>query len=227
MPEAEQFRIGAVVRCNSGEVCGQVRYLDIDPRVHALTHLAVEQKGRQGLGRLVPIGQAHASRHTREIQFHGSLADFRKLAASDVTEFAPDTEGYELHGPEQVVEEPEDNPIRGEQAVGSTVPGFSETETFDNVPDGEVQIPSGDVRRGHNFHIHAGSHEFGRVHGVLVDAGHRVTHVLLGEWHGLHHEEVAVPFADLDTVEDDGFHLSMSKQEIEALPPLGSDHPSV
>jgi len=225
MPEAEQFRIGAVVRCASGEVCGEVRYLDINPRAHTLTHLAVEEKDRQGLGRLVPIGQAHVSRDPREIQFLGTMADFRKLEASDATQFAPDTEGYELYGPEQVVEEPEYDPIPGEQVVGSTVPGWSETETFDNVPAGEVEIPSGDARRGHNFHIHAGSYEFGRVHGVLVDADHRVTHVLLGEWHGLRHEEVAVPFADQDTIEDDGFHLSMSKQEIEALPPLGSGRP--
>jgi hypothetical protein len=225
MPEAEQFRIGAVVRCASGEVCGEVRHLEIQPRAHALTHLAVEEKGRQGLGRLVPIGQAHAGRQGREIEFLGTMADFRMLEAFDVTEFAPDTRGYELYGPEQVVEEPEYQPIPGEQVVGSTVPGISETETFDMVPEGDVEIPSGEVERGLNYHIHAGSHAFGRVHGVLVDADHRVTHVLLGGWHGLRHEEVAVPFTGKDTLEEDGFHLSTSKQQIESLPPLGSEHP--
>jgi hypothetical protein len=47
-----------------------------------------------------------------------------------------------------------------------------------------------------------------------------VTHVLLGEWHGLRHTEVAVPFGDQDTIDDGGFHFSMSKQEMEDLPPL-------
>ena len=56
MPEAEEFRIGAVVRSANGEACGEVRYLDIDPDTRRLTHLAVEEKGRQGLGRLVPVG---------------------------------------------------------------------------------------------------------------------------------------------------------------------------
>jgi hypothetical protein len=227
VPEAEEFRIGAVVRCASGEACGEVRYLDIDPHTRRLTHLAVEETGRQGLGRLVPIGQAHSDSQTHEIQFVGTAAQFRALEASDVTEFAPGTEGYALHGPEQVVEEPEYDPVPGEQVAGSTVPGFSLTETFEQVPDGDVEIPSGDVRRGHDYHIHAGSHEFGRIHGVLVDADAQVTHVLLGEWHGLRREEVAVPFADRDTVRDDGFHFSMTKQQIEALPPVDTDYPGV
>jgi hypothetical protein len=45
--------------------------------------------------------------------------------------------------------------------------------------------------------------------------------VLLGEWHGLRHKEVAVPFGDQDVIDDNGFHFSMSKQEIEDLPPGG------
>jgi hypothetical protein len=218
MPEAGEFRIGAAVRCASGEACGEVRYLDIDRHTRKLTRLAVEEKGRQGLGRLVPIGQAHSDRQTHEIQFLGTMAKFRTLEASDVTEFVPGSEGYELYGPEQVVEEPEyGEPIPGEQVVGSTVPGFSETETLAQVPEGDMAIG-----RGHGYHIHAGSHEFGRVHGVLVDADARVTHVVLGEWHGLRQTEVAVPFTDRDTVQADGFHFSLTKQQIEALPPLGS-----
>jgi hypothetical protein len=223
MPEAEEFRIGTVVRCASGEACGEVRYLDIDPHTHKLTHLAVEEKGRQGLGRLVPIGQARSDRQTHEIQFLGTMERFGTLEPADVTEFVPGSEGYELYGPEQVVEEPEYDPIPGEQVEGSTVPGFSGTETLEQVPEGDVEIPSGEIGRGLDYHIHAGSHEWGRIHGVLVDADARVTHVLLGEWQGLRQAEVAVPFTDRDTLQSDGFHFSMTKQQIEALPPLGPD----
>jgi len=211
MPEAAEFRIGAVVRCASGQACGKVRYLDIDPHTRTLTHLAVEEKGRQGLGRLVPIGQARSDGHTHEIEFLGPTAEFTKLPASDVTEFAPGTVGYELHGPEQL--------------AGRAVQGISQTETFEQVPAGDVEIPSGDTDSGRDFHIHAGSHEFGRVHGVLVDGDARVTHVLLGEWHGLRHVEVAVPFAEGDTVEADGFHFGLSKHEMQALPPYDADSP--
>jgi len=223
MPKADEFRIGAVVRCASGEACGGVRYLDIDPHTRKLTHLAVEERDRQGLGRLVPIGQAHSDSQTHEVQFLGTMAKFRTLEASDVTKFAFGTKGYGQYGQEQVVEEPEYDPVPGEQVVGSTLPGVSATETSEHVPEGDVEIPSGDRRTGYDHHIHAGSHEFGRIHGVLVDADAHVTHVLLGEWHGLRHVEVAIPFADRDTVQDDGFHFSMTKQQIEDLPPYGAE----
>lgn len=48
-----------------------------------------------------------------------------------------------------------------------------------------------------------------------------MTHVLLGEWHGLRDTEVAAPFGDQDMIDDGGFHFSMSKREIEDLPPVG------
>ena len=74
---------------------------------------------------------------------------------------------------------------------------------------------------GRRYPVHVGSHEFGRVLGVVTDPGHHVTHVILGESHRLRHTEVAVPFGDQDMIDGDGLHLSMSKQEIADLPPLG------
>jgi hypothetical protein len=219
MSEGAQFRIGAEVRCSTGEVCGEVRYLYVSRDAHRLTHLAVEEKGRQGLGRLVPIDKVQIDSQTREIQFQGTMADFTKLEASDVTTFAPVTAAYKLYGPEQVIEEPEYDPsIPGEQVAGNTVPGRSATETSDIIPPGDEKI-------GRHYPVHAGSHKFGRVHGVVTDSDHDVTHVLLGEWHELHRKEVAVPFGDQDMIDDDGFHFSMSKQEVENLPPSGSNRP--
>jgi hypothetical protein len=220
MPEGEYFRIGAEVRCASGEVCGEVRYLDISWRAHTLTHVAVEESGRLGLGRLVPGGQVRNDPHTGTIQFLGTIADFRKLDPSDVTTYVPGSPPWAAYPGQQVVEEPEYDPIPGEQVVGSSVPWKNApTETSEVVPPGDVEIDR-------HYPVHAGSHEFGRVHGVLVDPRRRVTHVVLAEWHGLRHKEVAVPFGDQDTIDHEGFHLSMSQQEMEDLPPLGGDHPA-
>ena len=214
MPEGEQFRIGAEVRCTGGEVCGEVRYLDINWDSRTLTHLAVEERGRRGLGRLVPVDDdLHADATTHQIEFPGTMARFNTLDPSDVTTFVTGTKAWEQYGEEQVVEKPEYDPIPGEQVEGSSVPGFEPVSTSDVVPGGDVQI-------GRGYPVHAGSHEFGRVHGVVTDSGRHVTHVLLGEWHGLRHTEVAVPFGDQDTIDDGGFHFSMSKQQIEDLPPL-------
>ena len=216
MPEGEQFRIGAEVRCAGGEVCGEIRHLDVSRDSHTLTHLAVEEKGRRGLGRLVPVDDdhVHVDPERQQIEFLGTMARFKTLEPSDETTFLTGTKAWERNGDEQEVDQPEYDPIPGEQVEGSSVPGFQPVDTSDVVPGGDVEI-------GRSYPVHAGSHEFGRVHGVVTDAGHHVTHVLLGEWRGLRHTEVAVPFGAQDTIDDDGFHFGMSKQEIADLPPVG------
>ncbi len=158
----------------------------------------------------------HVDPTTHQIEFLGTMARFKTLAPSDVTTFVTGTKAWERYGGEQVVDAPEYDPMPGEQVEGTSVPGFEPVDTSDVVPGGDVEI-------GRRYPVHAGSHEFGRVHGVVTDLGHHVTHVLLGEWHRLRHTEVAVPFGDQDTIDDDGFHLGMSKQEIADLPPLGGN----
>ena len=54
MTEPSQFTIGAEARCSDG-VCGEVTRVVVDPVARAVTHLVVEPKHRQGLGRLVPL----------------------------------------------------------------------------------------------------------------------------------------------------------------------------
>ena len=76
MPEDQLFRIGAEVRSTDGEICGEIRYLVINPATHKLRELAVEEKGRQGLGRLVPFGDVHLDLGKRVIEFLGTTADF-------------------------------------------------------------------------------------------------------------------------------------------------------
>ena len=48
------IEIGADVRCSGGP-CGQVRCVVVDPVAQEVTHIVVEAKHRQGLGRLVPL----------------------------------------------------------------------------------------------------------------------------------------------------------------------------
>ena len=92
MPQGVQFRIGAEVRCTGGEVCGEVRYLDINRDSRTLTHLAVEERGRRGLGRLVPVDDdLHVDATTHQIEFPGTMARFNTLDPSDVTTFVTGT----------------------------------------------------------------------------------------------------------------------------------------
>lgn len=56
MPETMLFTIGADVCCTDG-ICGEVIRVVVDPIARMVTHLVVEPKHRQGLGRLVPLDE--------------------------------------------------------------------------------------------------------------------------------------------------------------------------
>src|SRR6516225_779537 len=105
MPEGEQFRIGAEVRCTGGEVCGEVRYLDINWDSRTLTHLAVEERGRRGLGRLVPVDDdLHVDATTHRIEFPGAMKRLIPLKPSAVTTCVTGTKTWEPFEEKRVVE---------------------------------------------------------------------------------------------------------------------------
>jgi len=51
-----------------------------------------------------------------------------------------------------------------------------------------------------------------------------VTHVLLQEGHLWGRKEVAIPISAVTSIED-GIQLSITKQEVEDLPPVDINHP--
>ncbi len=88
----------------------------------------------------------------------------------------------------------------------------------DVVPQGEIQVKPGD-------RVHAVDGEIGRVRGFLADPGDgRLTHVLLQEGHLWGRKEVAIPIGAVTGVRD-GIRLSITKQQVENLPPVNIDHP--
>ena len=84
----------------------------------------------------------------------------------------------------------------------------------DVVPLGEADVDRGDP-------VHALDGEIGRVQGFLVDPDdHRVTHVLLEEGHLWGRKKVSIPVSAVTGVEN-GIRLSLTKKQIEDLPPAG------
>jgi sporulation protein YlmC with PRC-barrel domain len=215
MANATPFTIGAEARCTDG-VCGEVIRVVVDPVARAVTHLVVEPKGRQGLGRLVPLDLVEVT--DGQIRLRCTLAEFEKLGSAEETQFLPGTRGYEAYGPEQVLSWPYAS-LGGDPSVaGDTVSGVSETVTFDTVPLGEVEVRRGDQ-------VHATDGAIGQVEGLVIDPGSRhVTHVLLQEGHLWGRKEVAIPISAVTSVED-GIQLSVSKQEVQDLPPVDFSHP--
>jgi sporulation protein YlmC with PRC-barrel domain len=214
MAETEAVTIGAEASCTDG-VAGEVTRVVVDPIARAVTHLVVEPKGRQGLGRLVPLDLIDGT--GGEIRLRCTVAEFERLDSAEETQFLPGTRGYEAYGPEQVVAWPWVS-LGGTPGVsGEAVSGFSETVTFDTIPLGEVE-----VRRGEQVHATDGA--IGHVEGLVIDPGnYHVTHVLLQEGHLWGRKEVAIPISAVTSVED-GIRLSITRQDVEDLPAVDIDH---
>ncbi|HUZ25398.1 MAG TPA: hypothetical protein VMV07_16705 [Streptosporangiaceae bacterium] len=229
MTEMVQFTIGAEASCTDG-VCGVVSRVVVDPLARAVTHLVVEPKHREGLGRLVPLGLVDvAGRDTtgrdttgREIRLRCSLAEFDKLDLAQETQFLPGHSGYAAYGPEQVLAWPY-YPLGGigvgglglggpAAAVGAGPP----TITYDTLPVGEVAVRRGD-------HVHATDGSIGRVQGLVIEPHSRhVTHVLLQEGHLWGRKEVAIPISAVADVAA-GVQLRISKQDVQDLPAVDVD----
>ncbi len=214
MAETTQFTIGAQASCTDGP-CGEVSRVVVDPVAEAVTHLVVEPTGRQGLGRLVPLGLVTAS--AQEVQLACTLAEFAALASAEETLFAPGTAGYEAYGPQQVLSWPYYGLGMSDLALGgmNVVPA-SVTVTQDTVPVGEVTVRRGDS-------VLATDGEIGKVQGLVIDraSGH-VTHVLLQEGHLWGRKEVAIPIRAVASTET-GIQLSIAKQDVQDLPAVNVD----
>jgi sporulation protein YlmC with PRC-barrel domain len=215
MTGSTPFTIGADATCTDGD-CGLVNRVVVDPVARAVTHLVVEPKHRQGLGRLVPLDLVDVA--AGKIRLRCTLAEFGKLDSAEETQFVVGTHGYADYGPEQVVAWPYYG-LGGSAGVsGDTEAWASQTVTYDTVPLGEVEVRRDD-------RVHAADGSIGRVQGLVIDPRSRhVTHVLLQEGHLWGRKEVAIPIGAVTGV-DDGIKLSLTKQQVQDLPPVDIDHP--
>ena len=224
MTETTQFTIGADASCSDG-VCGEVSRVVVDPVARVVTHLVVEPKNRQGLGRLVPLDLVDAT--TGEIRLRCTMAEFEKLGSAEETQFIPGSSGYAAYGPEQVLSWPYYGLGLGGigmaggigTEIGAEMAAVSQTVTYDRLPLGEVAVCRGE-------HVHATDGDIGRVQGLVIDPrDHHVTHVLLQEGHLWGRKDVAIPISAVTGV-DDGIQLGITKDEVQDLPPVDIDHPN-
>jgi sporulation protein YlmC with PRC-barrel domain len=226
MAGTAQFTIGAEASCSDG-ACGEVTRVIVDPVAEAVTHLVVEPKHRRDPGRLVPLDLIDAT--AGQIQLRCTTAEFEKLDPAEETQFIPGTGSYAGYGPGQVSYWPYygvGGMGMGGVGMGSMGLGSmglaggspSQTVTYDSVPPGEVDVHRGD-------HVQAADGHIGRVQGLVIDrrSGH-VTHVLLQEGHLWGSREVAIPVSAVASTSD-GIQLTITKQEVQDLPPVGAGHP--
>jgi len=218
-----QFTIGSEASCSDG-VCGDLTRVVVDPIAQVVTHLVVEPKHRQGLGRLVPLSLVEVV--SGGIAITCTIAEFDKLDSAEEKEFLPGTEGYAGYGPGQAIYWPHYGlSMGGLNGMGSlgmgTWLGAGNNDrplTYDTVPSGEVT-----VRRGEQ--VRATDGDIGRVEGLVINTStHHVTHVLLQEGHLWGHKDIAIPIRAVTRV-GKVIELNMTKQELAELPTINADHP--
>jgi sporulation protein YlmC with PRC-barrel domain len=207
MEGTEPVTIGAHADCTDGPA-GTVIRVVVDPVAEAVTHLVVEPNHERIRGRLVPVGLVDAA--VGEVKIRCTLAEFEALDPAYDTQFVAGTTTYAAYGPEQAVFWPH-------AAKGGHYGTRGDLVTEDSVPVGEVQVRRGD-------RVHATDGEIGEVKGLVIDRGsYHVTHVLLQEGHVFRHKEVAIPISAV-TKADYGIQLSLTKEQIEGLPPVDVEH---
>ena len=228
MAETTSFTIGADTSCSDG-ACGKVTCVVVDPVARAVTHLVVEPKHRYEPGRLVPLALVdRVDAATGEIQLSCTRADFDQLGPAEETQFLPGTPGSPGYDPDHTPGHPGYDPDQvlwlpyygtGMGLGGGLGMAYAPlTVTYDTVPLDEVE-----VRRGE--HVHATDGRIGKVQGLVIDHdSHHVTHVLLQEGHLWGRKEVAIPIGAV-TGTDDGIQLSLTKRQVEDLPPVDLHHP--
>jgi len=218
MSDTTKFTIGSEVLCSDG-TCGELSRVVIDPVAHALTHLVVDPKRGQQIGRLVPLNLVESTEQT--IRLHCTTSEFDALEPAEETQFLPGASGGWGYGEGQIISWPYyglgmGGMGMGAMGLGNMNPG-PQAIMRDRVPVGEVE-----VRRGE--HVHATDGDIGRVQGLVIDpADHHVTHVLLEEGHLWGKKEVAIPINAVTSVKD-GIQLNLTKNELGALPAVAIDH---
>jgi sporulation protein YlmC with PRC-barrel domain len=207
MEGTEPVTIGAHADCTDGPA-GTVIRVVVDPVAQAVTHLVIEPNHERLRGRLVPVGLVDAT--ADEVKIGCTLAEFEALDPAYDTQFVAGTTTYAAYGPEQAVFWPH-------AAKGGHYGGRGDLVTEDSVPVGEVQVRRCD-------RVHATDGEIGEVKGLVIDRdSYHVTHVLLQEGHLFGRKEVAIPISAV-TKDDLGIQLSLTKEQVEGLPPVDVEH---
>ncbi|HEY6480740.1 MAG TPA: PRC-barrel domain-containing protein [Streptosporangiaceae bacterium] len=227
MAQTAEFVIGADASCTDGP-CGQVTRVVVNPIAQTVTHLVVEPKHRQGLGRLVPLDLVSGPATTAaQVRLNCTQEEFHRLDSAEETQFIPGTAGYAEYGPDQVLAWPYYSLGQVGPAPALETPGVSQTITLDTIPAGELAVRRGD-------RVHATDGAIGHVQGLVIDpASHQVTHVLLAEGHLWGHKEVAIPISAvvpaksaLQAESDDGIRLNIAKDQVKDLPAVDIKHPN-
>jgi hypothetical protein len=186
----------------------------IDPVAQEVTHLVIEERHKEGLGRLVPLELIEVT--GEEVSLQCDLATYEKLEMAEEIQFMPGRVGYATYEPKDTLT----LPYYGLGLKAATARDrAAQAVTRDRVPLGEVAVHRGD-------RVHATDGEIGLVQGLVIERKtHHVTHVLLQEGHLWGRKEVALPIRAVTGL-GEGIQLNIAKSDGRVLPAVDVEHPN-
>lgn len=214
-----RLELGSRVDCTDEEF-GELVDVVVDPATRRLTHLVVEPRHEDWVARLVPIDVAQTrGGQSRAVELRMTVEEARRLPPVHDVAFL------------RLGDRPVDDP---DWDVGiQEVLAFPYYTAYDLEPmplDFAVmydRIPKNDVeiRRASSV-ASADGHHLGQVDGFVVDRDDQITHLVLERGHLWGRREVTIPIGAVARVETDAIELSLTRDEIGALPEVRVQRPS-
>ena len=214
-----RLEIGNRVRCTDGAY-GELADIVIDPLEKRVTHLVIQPEQDEGQRLLVPIRLAKGRDDKQhEIELECTLDEAQgfesvhEAAYLRLGESPAEDPDWDV-GVEDVLSLPY---YAGLGYAGDSGPYPDQLDPnvsllYDRVPKGEVEI------RRTSAVISADGHSLGEVDGFVVDADEHITHFVLERGHLWGRKELTIPIGAVARVESDVVHVTLSKDEVGALP---------
>jgi sporulation protein YlmC with PRC-barrel domain len=209
-----RLKLGTPVRCTD-DTFGELADVVIDPISKRLTHLVVRPRHQEGqASRHVSVELAEGGKEESEISLRCTVDEVNRLEPAQelaylrLDEFPVEDPDWDV-GIEDVLAMPyyAADPLDPNPTYDPNV-----GVTYDRVPKGEVEI------RRSSAVTSADGHDLGKVDGFLVDGEGQITHFILERGHLWGRPEVTIPIGAVAKVETDAVTVSLSKDEVGALP---------
>src|SRR5262245_439107 len=213
---AMRLELGQTVRCEDGTF-GELADVVIDPITKRVTHVVARPENQEVMtNRLVPVDLIDQSADGKGVQLRCTLADAAKLES--VQEFTYlRLGGFPVGDPEWDVgaEDVLASPFYEGTGFGEYAgdpSGMMDAIVYDRVPKGKVEI-----RRSSPVYSSDG-HHLGHVDGFVVDEADQIAQLVLERGHLWGKRDVTTPIGAVDSVASDEVRLSLSRDEVGALP---------
>jgi sporulation protein YlmC with PRC-barrel domain len=206
-----RLEIGSRVDCGDRPF-GELADVVVDPTTKRITHFVVKAEGEPWVERLVPVELAElGDEKSRAVTLRATAEEVRsrppvqEVAYLQLGDFPLDDPDWDVG-----VQEVYALPYYPAYDLEAMPLDFS--VMYDRIPKGEVEI-----RRASDVYSAEG-HHLGHVDGLLVDRDEHITHLVLERGHLWGRREVTIPIGAAAKVETDDVTLSLTKDEVAALP---------